>query len=1170
MTFRRTLSTLLSAFIYASCAFSQTQINDLNVTDSVLNLSATGNVCVNTYVYDLGQPSAPAACCSTLLSSTQQYYLSGQRDLINNLITRSMPPSVLVKVSASVPTGAVCSPAAPGAFAPGLTVSLGTIPGGTGTPIPQVTPSANDINVCNFILANGSGLGVCGQARNTNNVVSAPSLTIAKTHSGSFRPGQAGAQYTLTVSNSAAGGPSSGLVTVTDTLPASLALVSMSGTGWSCNANVCTRSDVLGTGASYPPVIVVVNVAADASSPQINTASVSGGGAAGGTITDPTAIDVNSPGIEIDNLNSTDSVLNFSAKANVCVNTYVFDVSQQLLACCSSLISSSQQFFLSSRQDLISNPVTPSNPASILVKLSASAVNGGACNPGLPGVPVGGLITSIGAAPGDPGVPFPQLAPTAFDATKCSFIRSNSGGFGICGNARSLSSAGALPLLGVSKTHLGSFTQGQAGATYTVTVTNSAAAGPSTGTVTVTETVPAGLTLVSMAGSGWTCVTNVCSRSDSLDTGGVYPAITVKVNVVADAASPVVNAVTVSGGGSVSASASDSTIVISTTPADPGTAIGNLNNADSVVNFTPSGNVCVNSYVFNESRQLIACCATAASASQSYYQSVRNDLIINPATAATPSSIFLKLSASAQGAGICDPSRPGAGLSTLAASFGPSAGAAGMPIQLTSPTTADQTACAFILSNGSGFGVCKQARPFSLANYSLSLGSGQAAAGKLVELPIQLTAVSATATSFQSELNFDQQKLSFVSAHKGEALTAAGKDVSIETEANGDVRVASTGSPQTTIGNGNLAFVTFQLNSQFTSGSTPVNMKNCLVSAGGVLLTAACTGGAVTVQMVPAVLSIIKTHSGSFTQGQMGAAYTLTVSSAAGSGSTSGPVTVTETVPSGLTLVSMSGTGWACTGNTCTRTDVLTPGSSYPFITVTVNVAAGATSPQVNTASVSGGGAANASVSDSTTINPSGPAIVLPASVSVNPGDQIAFPVRLSAPAPVGGVFITLSLSDPSVASLNTVNVFISEGDTVSNRARLNGLAVGSTTILASAHGFATASTQVVVGGGSSGGGGGENPPAIILPANVSLNAGDQLQYPISLSVPAGPSGVFITLTISNPAVASFNTPNALIGAGDTVSNRIRLNGNSPGTATVTASAPGYPTVTQQVQVVSR
>jgi hypothetical protein len=99
----------------------------------------------------------------------------------------------------------------------------------------------------------------------------------------------------------------------------------------------------------------------------------------------------------------------------------------------------------------------------------------------------------------------------------------------------------------------------------------------------------------------------------------------------------------------------------------------------------------------------------------------------------------------------------------------------------------------------------------------------------------------------------------------------------------------------------------------------------------------------------------------------------MTVSNTAGAGPTSGLVTVTETAPSGLSLVSMAGKGWTCAANTCTRSDALAAGSSYPAITVTVNVAANATSSQVNAVSVSGGGSGSANTTDPTTIMPSSP-----------------------------------------------------------------------------------------------------------------------------------------------------------------------------------------------------
>ena len=103
-------------------------------------------------------------------------------------------------------------------------------------------------------------------------------------------------------------------------------------------------------------------------------------------------------------------------------------------------------------------------------------------------------------------------------------------------------------------------------------------------------------------------------------------------------------------------------------------------------------------------------------------------------------------------------------------------------------------------------------------------------------------------------------------------------------------------------------------------------------------------------------LTISKTHAGNFTQGRTGV-YSLTVNNV-GEGSTTGTVTVTDALPSGLIATDISGSGWNCsTGTlTCTRADTLAAGNSYPVIHVTVNVANNALPSVTNTASVSGGG----------------------------------------------------------------------------------------------------------------------------------------------------------------------------------------------------------------------
>jgi beta-glucanase (GH16 family) len=127
----------------------------------------------------------------------------------------------------------------------------------------------------------------------------------------------------------------------------------------------------------------------------------------------------------------------------------------------------------------------------------------------------------------------------------------------------------AAPALSISKTHTGSFSQGQTGATYTVTVSDGATAAVTSGAVTVTEAAPSGLALVSMAGAGWSCSNTTCTRSDALNSGFSYPPITVTMNVAADAPAQVTNQVSVSGGGSATASASDVTTIAAVEPTAP-------------------------------------------------------------------------------------------------------------------------------------------------------------------------------------------------------------------------------------------------------------------------------------------------------------------------------------------------------------------------------------------------------------------------------------------------------------------------------------------------------------------------------------------------------------------------------------------------------------------------
>ncbi len=126
-------------------------------------------------------------------------------------------------------------------------------------------------------------------------VVSGPDLTIDKSHTGNFVPGQPGT-FTLHVSNIGLAS-SIGAVTVTDTLPTGLSAQAISGTGWNCvlTTLTCTRSDALAKDQAYPDITLTVNVAAGSTGTVTNTATVSGGGQASnltGNDTDSDAVNI--------------------------------------------------------------------------------------------------------------------------------------------------------------------------------------------------------------------------------------------------------------------------------------------------------------------------------------------------------------------------------------------------------------------------------------------------------------------------------------------------------------------------------------------------------------------------------------------------------------------------------------------------------------------------------------------------------------------------------------------------------------------------------------------------------------------------------------------------------------------------------------------------------------
>ena len=180
---------------------------------------------------------------------------------------------------------------------------------------------------------------------------------------------------------------------------------------------------------------------------------------------------------------------------------------------------------------------------------------------------------------------------------------------------------------------------------------------------------------------------------------------------------------------------------------------------------------------------------------------------------------------------------------------------------------------------------------------------------------------------------------------------------------------------------------TFYSNAACTTAVTSVTIPTSSSTAsffykntttGSPVITAAagvgCSGGNCTVTQTETItgpdLTITKTHVGNFAVG-IPASYTITVTNP-GTAATSGTVTVTDVQPAGLTFTGATGTGWTCGGSTtitCTRSNALASGASYP--TITLNVTPTAAGTVTNVATVSGGGEANTgndSASDPTTV----------------------------------------------------------------------------------------------------------------------------------------------------------------------------------------------------------
>jgi uncharacterized repeat protein (TIGR01451 family) len=373
----------------------------------------------------------------------------------------------------------------------------------------------------------------------TVNVNTTPDLAITKSHTGNFSVGQTGATYTLTVSN-VGRGPTSGTVTVVDTLPTGLTATAISGTGWTCTLGTltCTRADALAAGNSYPTITLTINVAANAPSLVTNSATVSGGGelnVANDTANDPTT--VLAPDLTVSKSHFGPIFGNFFQGETGA--TYTITVQNLGNLATSGIVS-----------------VVDTLPAT---GLNATAISGTGwtCTLATLTCTRNDALPSLNSYP---AITLTVDVPLGAPANVTNTATVSGGGEVNTGNDLAQDLTTILPpphpdLAPFMNHSFNNFVQGQSGGFYRIDISNVGTAITS-GAVTVSDTLPTGLTATDVSGVGWTCsvgATSSCTQSTPLQFNNSYAPIFITVAIAANAPSNVINSVTVSGGGDTNA-----------------------------------------------------------------------------------------------------------------------------------------------------------------------------------------------------------------------------------------------------------------------------------------------------------------------------------------------------------------------------------------------------------------------------------------------------------------------------------------------------------------------------------------------------------------------------------------------------------------------------------------
>jgi len=501
------------------------------------------------------------------------------------------------------------------------------------------------------------------------------------------------------------------------------------------------------------------------------------------------------------------------------------------------------------------------------------------------------------------------------------------------------------------------------GGAYKYDIVNESSEPTDGSTISVTNTLPDGLAYVDSAGSdpSWNCSATgqdvTCDNNGTYAAGETLPTLRVNVSTTGETAYPsVANFASVEGGGSEGEFIASHMTKISA----PGFALAMTSD---------TGNHNVGS------------------------TSIMRPGVRNSGTEPTAGEITLVgtlprgmtyVSAAGTGGFTCTAGAASAtGQTVTCKTSTPVAAGATVTPQITvavNSAAADSVSTSWAVSGGgapaaANSNVTSAVRPVVQSELSVtSTHTGDFAVGAQGEYTIVLknTGLGTTGTNPVTVTTNLPDGLRFVSASPSGGTNYWQCSASGQTVECGNTTPAGVGKPIAAGGSATPLVITVDVE----NGAYP-SVTNRVTASGGAASNVA-NGSDPTNVTAATTLGIIKSHEGKFTAGEDGS-FNLEVYNSSPVDS-SGTITVSDTLPAGLTFVSADSAGgyWSCDDAaqvvTCTSEAVIPAGDSAPDLTITTGVGEAAVPGVTNTGTVSGGGmSGDAESSDSVIVDPAPP-----------------------------------------------------------------------------------------------------------------------------------------------------------------------------------------------------